>query len=698
MRKIANLGGVAVMGVVGFCLAGSAKSEVPGLSTYGTPGLVELPTAEVFDDGTLSFGIAYSGITLRNTATFQVLPRIQGSFRYSITQDYGPDSPLFGGSLYDRSFDAQFQVLDQTASVPAIAIGLRDFLGTGVLSSEYIVATMDLSGELTITGGIGWGRLAGRNSFNNPLSFLGFESQFRDISLNATGGKIEVSRWFQGQAAFFGGLNWDVTNNVSLQLEYSPDLYTRESRFGGLSIPTPVNAALKFRYSEGLSGKLYLIGSENFGVQFNYALDPKERAISGGREPAPASIVPRSSLAAARWNIEGPTSATDMLRDRLMFEGLSLSSTETSASTATVIVQNRRWDVEAQAAGRAARVMANTLPPDIEDFTVVFQERGLPISAVITKRSDLEDLQYDYDATWRSLARAEIEDASGLGQGQPRLNYSFGPYTALSFFDPQSPIRVDFGAQFDVSYQAMPGLTFDGRFRYPLAGNLGNAARESDSVIERVRSESFLFAKESELEINRLTAEYMWRPAPDIFARVTTGYLENQYGGVSTEVLWSPIQGRFALGAEVNYARQREFDMLLGFQDYDVVTGHASVYFDLGKGFHTQVDLGRYLAGDWGGTLTVNREFNNGVKVGGYFTLTDVPFDDFGEGSFDKGLQIEIPLSFITGWPSLRVLRQEIQPILRDGGARLNVQNRLYPLIRDYRGPELSDGWGRYLR
>jgi hypothetical protein len=367
-------------------------------------------------------------------------------------------------------------------------------------------------------------------------------------------------------------------------------------------------------------------------------------------------------------------------------------------SAATVIVQNNRWDVEAQAAGRAARVMANTLPPEIEEFTIVFQKRGLPISAVTTARSDLEDLQYDYDATWRSLARAEIEDASSAVQDQPKLEYRFGPYTALSFFDPQSPIRADFGAQLDVSYQAVPGLTFDGRFRYPFAGNLGDTVRESDSVIERVRSESFLFAQESELEINRLTAEYLWRPAPDTFARVTTGYLENQYGGVSTEVLWSPIRSRFALGAEVNYARQREFDMLLGFQDYDVVTGHASAYYDLGNGFHTQVDLGRYLAGDWGGTLTVNREFNNGVKVGGYFTLTDVPFGDFGEGSFDKGLRIEIPFSFITGQPSRRVFGQTIQPILRDGGARLNVQNRLYPLVRDYRGPELSDGWGRYLR
>jgi len=163
-------------------------------------------------------------------------------------------------------------------------------------------------------------------------------------------------------------------------------------------------------------------------------------------------------------------------------------------------------------------------------------------------------------------------------------------------------------------------------------------------------------------------------------------------------VLYRPVDSRFAFGAELNYARQRDFDMLFGFQEYDVVTGHASAYFDVGNGFDAQIDAGRYLAGDWGATFTLAREFNNGVRLGGYFTLTDVPFDDFGEGSFDKGITVDFPLSWFTGEPSRARLSQTIQPLLRDGGARLNVDNRLYDLTSDYGAPELTDGWGRYLR
>ncbi len=684
----------AFTAIVLVCFGTTGRSDPVNVSTYGTPGLVELPTAYMLDEGSLSFGVSLSGITLRNTATFQILPWLQGSFRYAITEDFGSQLD----TRYDRSFDINAQLLQETDTFPAIAIGLRDFVGTGVLSSEYIVATKQISNDLSFTGGIGWGRLAGRNSFDNPLSILGLNSDTRDNVTTGFGGQVESGRWFQGQASLFGGLEWKVSDDIRLQLEYSPDQYITEAEFSDLRINSPVNAALTYNYSDKISAKAYTIGGSQFGVQFALMFDAKNRAIPGGREPAPTPITPRPRNGAALYANDATALSGTLLENELAGEGITLHSFQTENTTSIVNITNNRWDVEAQAAGRTARSMARALPPEIESFTVIFQERGVPVSSITTKRRDLEELEYDYDASWRTLARAQIADASQPGKAGPALSYDLGPYTAFSFFDPSSPIRADFGVQLGISYQTTPGLTFDAQFRYPLAGNLDGSDRESDSTIPRVRSESNRYAQESDFEVNRLTTEYLWRPAPETFARVTAGYLENQYGGLSAEMLWTPIESRFAFGAELNYVKQRDFDMLLGFQEYDVVTGHASAYYDLGNGFHTQVDLGRYLAGDWGGTLTVKREFNNGVKVGGYFTLTDVPFDDFGEGSFDKGLSLEIPLSFFTGRPSRRVLSQNIQPLLRDGGARLHVQNRLYPLVRDYRGPELRDGWARYLR
>ena len=74
------------------------------------------------------------------------------------------------------SFDLHLTLWDEEKYLPSISIGLRDFIGTGWYSSEYIVGTKSL-GRLEITTGLGFGRLAGRGSFTNPLA--GFSDEFK---------------------------------------------------------------------------------------------------------------------------------------------------------------------------------------------------------------------------------------------------------------------------------------------------------------------------------------------------------------------------------------------------------------------------------------------------------------------------------------------------------------------------------------
>ena len=88
--------------------------------------------------------------------------------------------------------------------------------------------------------------------------------------------------------------------------------------------------------------------------------------------------------------------------------------------------------------------------------------------------------------------------------------------------------------------------------------------------------------------------------------------------------------------------------------------------------FYFALHAGRYLAKDVGATLEVRRTFGNGWQVGLWASLTDVPFDVFGEGSFDKGIYFQIPLSSLFGAPASRALfSTALRPIQRDGGQRL---------------------------
>lgn len=700
MRRVAFL-----LTGTGALVAGLTPALPQNLSTYGTPGLIDMPTAQDLPDGNLAGTATLFRNSNRNTVTFQLLPRVYGSFRYSYLGDFKPGGV---GRLYDRSFDVQFMLQEETETRPAVAIGLRDITGTGVYSGEYLVATKTFADRLSLTGGIGWGRLAGRGGFTNPLAIFGTRFRIRPSGINNPGGQFNTGKWFRGDAALFGGVEYRYSDRLSFLAEYSSDVYSRETANFGFKVNSPINLGVSYRFRNGAALSGYYLYGSTFGVQLSYSFDPRKPAAPGGQGRAAPALLPVDRVALASWNLpdrpaDAP-SARDVLRVRLDEQGLLLTGYEVRGNRATIEIENRRYQANAQAVGRAARAMANTLDPSVSEFVVILQKQGVPITSVTIRRSDLYEFENHVDGAWRSYSRARVDDGlPGLRGGTldgvyPRFGYRFGPFVQLSFFDPDNPLRYEVGADLQGDYTIRPGLALSGLLRLPVFGNLADTTRVSDSVLPHVRSDWPRYAKESDLRINHLTAEYIWRPSSNTFARVTAGYLEEMYGGVSAEMLWYPVGSRLALGGEINYARQRNFDMKFGFRDYDVVMGHASLYYEFPGDFRARIDAGRYLAGDWGATFSLDREFNNGFKIGAFFTLTDVSATDFGEGSFDKGIRFEVPLSWFTRKPSRTRLKQTIRPILRDGGAQLNVRNRLYEYTREERANGLQAKWGRFFR
>eukprot|EP00521_Asterionellopsis_glacialis_P002210 CAMPEP_0195247516 /NCGR_PEP_ID=MMETSP0706-20130129/1019_1 /TAXON_ID=33640 /ORGANISM="Asterionellopsis glacialis, Strain CCMP134" /LENGTH=81 /DNA_ID=CAMNT_0040299047 /DNA_START=173 /DNA_END=414 /DNA_ORIENTATION=+ len=66
----------------------ATRGPAQTLTTYGSPGLIDMPTAEVFPDGTLALTTANFKNTSRNTLAFQFLPSVYGTFRYSFLRDF----------------------------------------------------------------------------------------------------------------------------------------------------------------------------------------------------------------------------------------------------------------------------------------------------------------------------------------------------------------------------------------------------------------------------------------------------------------------------------------------------------------------------------------------------------------------------------------------------------------------------------
>ncbi|HIC66695.1 MAG TPA: YjbH domain-containing protein, partial [Paracoccus sp.] len=360
------------------------------LSTYGLPGGIDTPTAEVMPDGSLSAAISWSDFGRRANVGFQVLPGLTTVLRYSRVNgvsDYRNED-----FISDRSLDMRYQILGEQGWRPAVAVGLQDFLGTGVYSGEYIVATKSVTPKVRVSAGLGWGTLAGK-----PRLF--------DDS--GQGGTLNADEWFSGGAKPFGSVSWQVNDRLSLVAEYSNDTYIARRGNGvvyqqGNKDPgSKLNLGAYYRWGEAYQAGLYTIGGNTVGAQFSMVLNPRQSPYPSGLEKAPAPVRPRPAPAAdpegwsGIWS-QDPSAQPAIqkaLGDAMADEGQILEAMALTANRAEVRLRNQRYISQAEAIGRTARLMTRALPPSVETFVITSTAEGVPTSSVTLHRTDIERLE-----------------------------------------------------------------------------------------------------------------------------------------------------------------------------------------------------------------------------------------------------------------------------------------------------------------
>ncbi len=707
----------ALLGVVGLAfltLAAPTQAEMrPSLNLSGQTGLIDMPSGEQQPDGYLTLDHSQFGPVYRNSLRFQISPRLSGVFRYVGLHQWNANfcPPDCGGvnifdTYYDRNFDISYQILTEGRYLPAVTIGLQDFVGTGLSAGEYVAATKTVNPRLKVTAGVGFGRLGSYNSFGQPFGP-------RAVVDIGNGGNFNFKQWFHGNAAFFGGVEYQINDKWTGKVEYSSDAYTEESgKRGEFDHKSPINYGLEYQANNTVRlGLYYMYGSE-VGLNISFTLNPDQRPQGGIGGSAPLPVAPRPSQ---QQNPQAWTTSWVELSGvkqvllgnlalNLEHTGIIIESLGVTANSAQVRFRNTNYDAATQAVGRVARAMSRVMPASVEVFELVPMDHGVAGSKLVMRRSDIERFEFSPDAATALRVRTDVVEAGvplpgteGNPDLYPRLTWSLLPYGRTRTFDPANPLQVGIGLRFAAKYEMAPGFILSGSVTDLFLSNITNPTLPDASVLQHVRSDASAYDTNANPDIETLTVAYYTRIAPDVYGRLTAGYLERSFGGVSAEVLYRPVKRSWAVGIEGNYVAQRDTDGLLGFGQYDyrVATGHVSGYFDLGGGYHAQVDVGRYLAGDVGATLSLSREFENGWKIGAFATKTNVSAENFGEGSFDKGITLQIPLSWFYGTPTRTVRSLVIRPIGRDGGARLEVADRLYDVLRSYDRTRLDAQWGR---
>ena len=670
-------------------------------SNYGGVGLLEMRNARFRPDGTLE-----TGASIRNQRrfwflSFQALPWMEATFRLGERLDGTTGS----GITTDRAFDVKFRLWEESDYLPAIALGLQDFIGTGIYSGEYLVATKRF-GPLDATLGIGWGRLGTGEDMQNPLATLSDSLSNRPREVDQ-GGSINTFNFFRGeQAAMFGGLEYSLPplptpfgmlEGLRAKIEYSGDAL-RDERGGYPARTTNLRGRAESRVNAGLQ---WSNGWLDAGVLFVHGTDVLFRVsarLDPDRPPEPERPPPPPMAARPAGTPPTPEAAA---MAALRAAGFRPVAVRIEGRGARIAVADGRQRTLAQAAGRVLRAVQPHLPAEVEAITISWRQAGVEIARLSLPRATMEAAARGQGSAeelfWTARLDAAGADEFGRMDGGMGVTWGIEPRLQTLIGDPKRALRWQVSAVAGARWEIGQGVALAGSVGQVLAGNL-DGAPPSDSLLPRVRSDVGRYARDGTTSIPALYGERIWGVGPDLFARVTGGWLEPMFAGVSAEVLWRPHDQPWGIGLDIAHVAQRDYDGGLGVLGYDVTTGHVSVYADLPwHGMYAVVRGGRYLAGDWGGTLELGRRFASGIEVGGFATFTDVPFSTFGEGSFDRGIYVRIPLDLF-GIATRDVGRAVIRGVQRDGGQRLQVDNPLWDVTREGRAQALEDGFRGFLR
>lgn len=227
------------------------------------------------------------------------------------------------------------------------------------------------------------------------------------------------------------------------------------------------------------------------------------------------------------------------------------------------------------------------------------------------------------------------------------------------------------------------GLLLHSAARTSLARDLGNFPQGDFAV---GRADAPLYPNR-DIRWNRGQGALLLTLAPPLDVMLEAGYLEEMFGGFGGELRYQPPLARWSVGVEAHRLWKRQPDGSGHLPNSRIHTAHLTLGLE-GPGAESRLSLsaGRYLAGDWGAEMGVERWFGSGVALTAGITMA-------GEAPFAR-LGVRMPLGTIGDRVAFSV-RGKVQPLGRWGGQRLDRAFMLGDLRRDAGYGRLLAGWDR---
>ena len=599
-------------------------------NNHGVVGLVNMPTARFFDESVYGFTIYDGTPDQKITMTSNPFDWLEASFFYTNLQNM-PYPGYESQDYKDKGFNFKIR-LKEEGKLPSLALGINDIAGTGFYSSEYIVASYGVK-NIDFHAGLGWGLLNGSDSGKtNPFSHISssFDSRPNINETKGSGGQFDFDRYFSGKTVspFFG---ISYAPNDSFIFKFEKDTTSTDGRINFDNPKSDYSYSLNYLVNKNFSLGIANERGSYLSLSFTYKNNPKETIKKYKYKNQEKISKDDSKFKKLVKNIENNNIGVNKILESENLIGLELT-------------QFAHSDIGIVEEIIASSAIDSDLKKEIK--------KDLRIANLVAVK--------EYDSNFENNANL-IYERKKERHFNTNTGIKFRPFLAAREGFLKGALLLENDSEFIIT----DSLFFSSNIKYSIADNFDDLIIPPEDVYPaQVRSDvkDYLRSFDEGVVIGRAQFDYHITPKKNHHLMFTSGILEEMFSGTGIEYLFFDNEINYAFGFEIFDVRKRDYKMRFGKTNYQNTIGFANLYVRNYRSipFDMKLSFGEYLAGDEGATIDFSRSFENGTKFGFFATFTDVSSEDFGEGSFDKGVYFDIPIyqNFVnyTWRPLLKIL------------------------------------------
>jgi hypothetical protein len=615
-------------------------------NNHGVIGTINTPSARFYEESSLGITFYNGDPVQKITMTSFPYNWMEASFFYTNINGLPycrvAYDPVCKQDYKDKGFNFKFRLKEEGA-LPALAIGINDIAGTGLFSSEYIVASYGKN-KTDFHFGLGWGTLDGsKYGFKNPLGYIydGFNN--RPNQTEDGGGQFQPSRYFSGKTASpFFGLSHALNKKTLFKIEHDPTSIVNRINYS--EVKRNFSIGLEYLVNNNFTISLSSEREDYFSFRFTYKNNPKISNPHYKYKKAQVLDTDDKFIKLIK-SIEANGIGVNKIIESPKAIGIELTQfSHSNLDIVEEIISSASYDAGIDKPIKKDLRVANLQA--VSEYDKKFEKNSMLIYRKNKNRSF-----------------------------NTKTNFTYRPYLASreKFF------TGAFLLENNSEYIITDNFLFTSNLKYSIYDNFGNLTiPPNETYPAQVRSDikDYLRSFGNGIFIGRAQFDYHLTPKKNHHLMVSAGIFEEMYNGIGFEYLYFNQEINYAFGFEVFDVTKRDYRMRFGTLNYKNITTSANFYYRNYRvvPFDAKISYGEYLAGDEGVTFEFSRSFLNGTKFGVFASFTDVSATQFGEGTFDKGIFFNIPVygNFINySW----------RPLTKDPGAKLNRKHTLHDLL-----------------